>query len=169
MSALIRSLAIVMGEDKAKALSLVNRSEKTTHQNSSKFMFTLPVFTNFPADFYLFKANNKCTRKRCEICSKLTIKTPERRHWRSTGVFIVNFEHISPLFLVFFVDFEHANVSWVSLSTILNTSRCVFRTLSNIKGGVLCENSSWLSTVNYFRKKDHLRCLTWFVVAFSLW
>ena len=35
------------------------------------------------------------------ICSKLTIKTPERRHWRLCGVFIVNFEYISHLVLVF--------------------------------------------------------------------
>ena len=32
---------------------------------------------------------------------KLKIKTPERRHWRRFGVFIVNNEHISHLFLVF--------------------------------------------------------------------
>ena len=40
------------------------------------------------------------TRKRCEKCSKLTIKTPERRycrHWRRSAVFIVSFEHISHL------------------------------------------------------------------------
>ena len=30
----------------------------------------------------------------CEICSKLTVKTPERGHWRPSGVFIVNFEHV---------------------------------------------------------------------------
>ena len=35
---------------------------------------------NFTANNYLFKVNNKNARKRCEICSKLTIKTPERRH-----------------------------------------------------------------------------------------
>ena len=29
------------------------------------------------------------------------MKTPERRHWRCSGVFIVNFEHISYLALVF--------------------------------------------------------------------
>ena len=28
----------------------------------------------------MFKVNNRNTRARCEICSKLTIKTPERRH-----------------------------------------------------------------------------------------
>ena len=41
--------------------------------------------------------NQRNTRTRCEICSKLTIKTPERR----PGVLIVNFEHISHLVLVF--------------------------------------------------------------------
>ena len=37
------------------------------------------------------------------ICSKskLTIKTSEQRHWGRSADFIVNFEHISHLFLVF--------------------------------------------------------------------
>ena len=35
------------------------------------------------------------------MCSKLTIKTPEQHHWRRSGIFIVNFEHISHLVLVF--------------------------------------------------------------------
>ena len=52
------------------------------------------------ASIYLLKVNNRNTRTRCEICSKLTIKTPER-HWRRSGVFIVNFEHISHLVLMF--------------------------------------------------------------------
>ena len=55
----------------------------------------------FPANNYLFKVNNREARKKCEICSEVTIKTPEWRHWRHSGVFIVNFEHISYLFLVF--------------------------------------------------------------------
>ena len=33
-----------------------------------------------PANIYLFKVNIRNTKKRCEIYSKLTIKTPERRH-----------------------------------------------------------------------------------------
>ena len=33
----------------------------------------------------------------CEICSKLTIKIPERRQWCRIGIFIVNFEYISYL------------------------------------------------------------------------
>ena len=36
----------------------------------------------FPANIYLFKGNDRNTRKRCEIYSKLTIKTPERRQWQ---------------------------------------------------------------------------------------
>ena len=33
-----------------------------------------------PAGIYLLKVKNRNTRTRCEICSKLTIKTLERRH-----------------------------------------------------------------------------------------
>ena len=36
-----------------------------------------------------------------EVYSKLTIITAERCQWRRSGVFIVNIEHISYLFLVF--------------------------------------------------------------------
>ena len=54
-----------------------------------------------PAGNYMFKGNNRNTKTRCEISSKLAIKTPERRQWRRSGVFIVNFEHISHLILVF--------------------------------------------------------------------
>ena len=50
------------------------------------------------AGIYLLELSN---RTRCEICSKLTIKTPERRYWHRSDVFIVNFEHISHLVLVF--------------------------------------------------------------------
>ena len=35
--------------------------------------------SSVPANIYLFKVNKRNTRKRCEICSELTIKTPERR------------------------------------------------------------------------------------------
>ena len=51
---------------------------------------------------YLFKVNNRNTRTRREICSKLTIKTPEWRQWLWTyfkpcsTVSIVNFEQVIP-------------------------------------------------------------------------
>ena len=48
-----------------------------------------------PINIYLFKVNNRNTRRRYEICSKLTIKLPERRH------------------VVSVVNFEQVNVSWV--------------------------------------------------------
>ena len=46
-------------------------------------------FCFYPAGNYMFKVNNRNTRTRCEICSELTY------------FFIVNFEHISHLVLVF--------------------------------------------------------------------
>ena len=46
------------------------------------------------AGIYMFKVNDKNSRTRCEICSELTIKTPERRKWRRSGVLIVKFEQV---------------------------------------------------------------------------
>ena len=37
-----------------------------------------PYLGKYPVGIYLLKVNNRSTRTRCEICSKLTIKTPER-------------------------------------------------------------------------------------------
>ena len=63
--------------------------------------FSNVILSNVSPKFIsLIKVNNRNTRKICKICSKLTIKTPDRRHW-SCGEFIVNFEYISRLFLVF--------------------------------------------------------------------
>ena len=62
-----------------------------------------------PVGIYIFKVNNRNTRTRCQICSKLTIKTPERRRF---GVFIVDFEHLTPCSSVYIVNFEKVNAGW---------------------------------------------------------
>ena len=59
------------------------------------------MFWGIPDCNYIFKINNRSTRTRCETCSKLTVKTPERRQWRRSGFFIVNFEQNSHIVLVF--------------------------------------------------------------------
>ena len=79
---------------------------------NSQFSYIINITTfylvNVPAGNYMFKVNNRSTRARCKICPKLTVKTPKRRHWRRSGVLIVNFEHISLLVL----DFEQINAGW---------------------------------------------------------
>ena len=60
-----------------------------------------PFLVNLPAGNYMLKVNNRNTKTRCEISSRLTIKIPERRQWCRFVMFIVNFEHISHLVLVF--------------------------------------------------------------------
>ena len=72
--------------------------DKQTSSVSNKFNKD-HAFKN-PAGNYIFNVN----RARCEICSKITIKTLERRHWchwRCAGVFFVNLEYISHLVLAF--------------------------------------------------------------------
>ena len=41
----------------------------------------------YPANIYMFKVNNRNTRKRCEISSKLTVKTSEQHHLCHPGGF----------------------------------------------------------------------------------
>ena len=63
--------------------------------------FSIILLDTFPAGNYMIKVNNENARTRCGISSKLTIKTPERRQRRPSGVFIVKLEHVSYLVLVF--------------------------------------------------------------------
>ena len=64
----------------------------------------------YPANIYLLKGNYRNTRKRCEICSKFTLKTPERRQRCRSSVFIVNFKLSSHFFSgVSIVEFEQVN------------------------------------------------------------
>ena len=78
--------------------------------NQARVLRFVNIIFGFPADICLFKVKNGNTRKKYEIYSKLTLKTPERR---LSGVFIVNFEPIStPFSSVSIIDFEQVNVSW---------------------------------------------------------
>ena len=66
-----------------------------------KFHWKLIIRHN-PVVIYMFKINNRSTRTRCEICSKLAIKTPERRKWRRT--------------------FEQVNANWEWCSRLVNVN-----------------------------------------------
>ena len=69
------------------------------------YFFLVKTIIGITRNLYTQKMNtylvsNKDIRKKCEIYSKLTINTPERRQWRCSGFFIANFEHISYLFFM---------------------------------------------------------------------
>ena len=85
----------------------------------------------------MFKVKNRNTKTRCEICSKLTIKTPAWPHWRRSCVFVVNFEHTWHLVLMFLLLnwvgksrlfwSELTNAIHVSLILTLNKSKTLVR------------------------------------------
>ena len=74
--------------------SLVANFQNTLYQGKCPIFQHASIYhkRHIPVGIYLLKVNNRDTRTRCEMCSKLTIKTPEH---------IVNLEHISHLFLLF--------------------------------------------------------------------
>ena len=83
-------------------------------------MFTFEIYLMyfFPTNIYLFKINNRNTRKRCGICLKLTIK-----HQNDVNdVILVFLSIILGIFHTFFsvsiVDFEQVNVSWAMINMI---------------------------------------------------
>ena len=68
------------------------------------------LINNYSAGIYLIKVNNRNTRIRCEICSSLTIKIPEWRHWRRS---LLTLNIFTPCYSVSIVNFEHVNAAWV--------------------------------------------------------
>ena len=84
--------------------------------NIYKFPIWVSIFQAFPgkksivvlscnqdiisANIYLLKVSNKNSRKRCDICSNLTLKRSDRLQWSRCDVFINDFKHMWHLFLV---------------------------------------------------------------------
>ena len=99
---------------------------------SSFFQFILLGFIRTidynPTGIYLFKVNNRNTRTMCEICSKLTIKTPEWQwlHIIDQNDIIVNLEKISNIVLMF------------SLLTLIKKMPAGYRTNSKTFVELLC-------------------------------
>ena len=82
-------------------------------------------------------------------CSKLTIKTPEQRHSRHFGVFIVNSEHISHLVLVFMLLILNMYLP----AGVTNRTKKLFDMINN----------SNYSEVKYFWCGK--RCRTWTLIV----
>ena len=59
-----------------KILSKFRRFHKFKREGVS---VSVSIKKETPGGNYMFKVNNRNTRTRCSICSKLTIKKPERR------------------------------------------------------------------------------------------
>ena len=70
---------------------MIKINNKDTRMTSVNFE---QILCKNPADSYFFNVNNGNTRAMGKICSKLTIKTPEKRQWCRFGVFVINFEQI---------------------------------------------------------------------------
>ena len=88
---------------------------------------------NSPTNNHLFIVNNIYTKKRCEICLKLTIRTLE---WRPT-VFVVDFEHISHLCLEFLLLTLNKLVFAGSHPTNLKTLKLLTATTINKRTKIL--------------------------------
>ena len=77
-------------------------------RNVTKKLWFKVFSYQYPAGIYMLKVNNRNTRTRREISSKLTVRIPERRHWRHC--FYLNMEltagyrRFPEMLLIFLVD-----------------------------------------------------------------
>ena len=109
------------------ALSNANYNNFTpSHEKPENIHINLQCLKNFtksyPANIYMFKVNNRNTKKKCGICSELTIKTPEQHHYvqnNITDIVLVSlllnltsftFSAATPFSSVSIVDFKQVNV-----------------------------------------------------------
>ena len=90
---------LILGRESQKGSlpRCLNWLKKPTVNTMKTFLFRCI----YPAINYLFKVNNRNTRKRCEICSKLAKKTQNDIIVVILVFFIVNCVHISHLFILF--------------------------------------------------------------------
>ena len=93
-----------------------------------------------PARNYMFKVNNRNTRTRCEICSKLTIKTLERRVLVSL---LLTLNIFQTLFYSFCVSFEQVIVGWDNLYRSIHLS---------------CSSKRCSQACNFIKKTPQHRC-----------
>ena len=110
-------------------LLLVTRNNVSFCSSFFKFViirsFTILYFVNFleASSQQIFSCSNSNgnSRKRSEICSKLTITTPEWSHWSCAGVFIVNFNYILHVFVLFsMADFKQVDVCSIVMFAALH-------------------------------------------------
>ena len=93
---------------KKLAMEVTVSYQKWTHNSYSiynffficKDRFGFFLNTQSLAGVYLFKVNNGSRRKMYKMCSKLSLKTPERHQWHLFKAFIVNFQYILHIVLV---------------------------------------------------------------------
>ena len=78
----------------------------------------------------MLQVNHTNTITRCEISSKLITEAPKRQRRRS-GVFVVNFERTSDLFLVFVLLFEQVNIYWAGVIKRNYPKNAVIKSLSS--------------------------------------
>ena len=113
--------------------------------------------TAYPVNIYLFKFNNRNTRKWCGICSKLIIKTPE--HVIDVVlVFLLltlNIFHTSHLFSsVSIVEVEQLNVSRLIFLFFFNFSNFSGQFFLHIATSQLSCSADLLTGTN-FLKMNH--------------
>ena len=113
-----------------------------SYKYGEKLLIILHLFAQLPSQLTCTcsKLTIELLKKRCKICSKLTITTSEQHQQRGSDVCIVSFEHISHLFLMllWIVGLEQVNVSWdhrsitITITIIITTCKSLYKVSNRV-------------------------------------
>ena len=136
-------------------LEKLKKMQNMHSQYAYSASFALFINTgHYPAGNYMFRVNSRNIRTRCKICSKLTIKIPERCHWHRSGIFIVNFEHISHLVIVFLL---------LTLSRLMLAGYCLSSTQNLLHEKTKYSLRKVTCFLKFFLKGEHFLCSDYFI------
>ena len=116
-------------------------------------LFCFHKLETIPDRNYMFKVNNRNTKTRYEICSKLTIKASERHQWRrcfhcQLWTYFTSWSSVS------IVNFEQVNAGWIALSHngySINVANCeIFR---KIRWLIFCFLTTCFANLEYLLKE----------------
>ena len=128
---------------------------------------------SYPASNYMFKVNNRNSRTRCEICLKLTIKTPEWCHWHANWVWLISIKALKgSINLALWSIFQFGHKHWLKSRTSVNQNLLIDRKVKNLfwhmNGNYPSQKINWRK-YEYFKKSSFIQVQkpfnSWIILA----
>ena len=108
----------------------------------------------------MFKINNRNTRTRCEICSKLTMKIPERCQY---FIYLLLIPFMSNVFNIEFINYEVDLVILIKLASVLVVANI------DVKRQLLGILRTYVSLYLFYSFSSILLLFTWSSTLWLLW
>ena len=138
---------LVVSRKDVKTLHYIITLQQEFWQSQSPYTLLKEIKAgHFPANISLFKVSGGNTRTMREVCSKLTLKTPDQPYWHHSGV--ITAKHISCIVLMLPLLILN---KWMLLGWTLNLNfkkkqyfcKSITTNLASIHHVIICNDINW--------------------------